>query len=106
MMISDILRPVEATTDPHGCVRFFQRTVSYSKFLSRVSGLTRQRLPMGMISTIGKAGCVQAQIWGDVRVIAWVNMTIFFDLRTKLGNDIDKWSEDTMLGKYSLKRFL
>ena len=49
---------------------------------------------------------MQAQVCGNMRMIAWVNMTTFFDLRTKVGNDIDEWSEDTMLGKYSLKSFL
>lgn len=105
-MISDILRPVEVTTGPHGYVHFFRRTVSYSRFLSRVSGLAGQQSPMGMISTIGIAGRMQTNVWRDVRVIAWVSMIIFFDFRTKVGNNVDKWSEDTMLDKYSLKSFL
>ena len=49
---------------------------------------------------------MQTQVWGDVRVIAWVNNIIFFDFRPKVGDDIDKWSEDTVFGKDSLKGFL
>lgn len=33
-------------------------------------------------------------------------MIILFDFRPKVGDDIDKWSKDTMLGKDSLKGFL